>query len=70
MPSRVTLATERSCDWTLRAWHVPVVFAVGKIFGFGPLVQLQGAVKGYAATPAGGPGSGFRFNATLLFPKR
>jgi hypothetical protein len=65
-----TLSSESTYNWNGGAWTAPVIFSVGKIFRFGAqLVQLQAGAKGYATTPAGGPGWGLRFAATLLFPR-
>jgi hypothetical protein len=65
-----TLSSESSYDWTGRAWNVPVIVTVGKIFHFGgQLVQLSGSAKDYVVSPSDGAEWGLRFTATLLFPK-
>ena len=65
------LNAESSYDWTGNAWSVPIHFTVSKLIKFGHQpVSVGGALRCWAASPAGGPENcGFRFIVTPLFPR-
>jgi hypothetical protein len=67
----VVIQTQTTYNWTTRQWTVPILLGVSHVYKIQTqLIQLAMAAKGYAATPTGGPGYGFQWTATLLFPKR
>jgi hypothetical protein len=67
----IVIQTQSTYNWTTRQWTVPILLGVSHVYRIQTqLIQLAMAAKGYAATPTGGPGYGFQWTATLLFPKR
>jgi len=66
-----TVQTEATYDWKSEQWNLPVSLAVGQILKLGSQpVQLTGAARYYADSPAGGAhGWGYRLALTFLFPK-
>jgi hypothetical protein len=72
-PDAVTLtaSAEAVFDWEREAWTVPVNVTAARLVEIGSQpVSLQAGVRYWAESPDGGPeGFGFRFGATLLFPK-
>lgn len=66
-----TVNMEATRDWENNSWNLPLAFVVGKVTRVGSqLVQLQGGLRYYLDSPAGGPeGFGLRFGFTLLLPR-
>ena len=72
-PKATTFAlnTESTYDWETEQWSVPINATVSQLVSIGNQpVSLTAGVRYWADTPENGPeGLGFRFGATLLFPK-
>ena len=66
-----TVQTEATYDWKNEQWNVPIALSVGQILKLGEQpIQLTGAARYYADSPAGGAhGWGYRAAVTFLFPK-
>lgn len=66
-----TLQTETTYNWETEEWAVPVNAVASKIVTLGGQpVSLFAGARYWAQSPAGAPeGWGFRFGATLLFPR-
>jgi hypothetical protein len=57
-------------DWEGETWFIPLNVNYSKVTKIaGQLVSLGGGPRVYLATPGDGPTWGFRFTATMLFPK-
>lgn len=65
------LNTESSYNWKTSQWSVPINLSIGKLTRVGSRpVSFTGGIRYATTAPDGGPhGWGFRFVATLLFPK-
>lgn len=63
--------TESTYNWNSKQWSVPLNLSLSKVTRIdSQLVSLAGGVRYWADGPDSGPhGWGFRFTATLLFPK-
>lgn len=67
-----SLNTESTYNWITEEWSVPINFTVSKLTSIGgQKVSIQGGLRYWAESATGGPDDlGFRFNVTLLFPKK
>jgi hypothetical protein len=65
-----TIQSEVTYDWLGDNWLVPVAGAVSQLVVIGKQpISIGGSVRYWAASPAGGPDWGLRFNVAFLFPK-
>jgi hypothetical protein len=65
-----TIQTETTYDWEHEEWTVPIHALVSQLVKIGgQRVQFQIGPRYYADKPDNGPDWGFRFTATLLWPK-
>jgi hypothetical protein len=61
---------ESTYDWNRSAWTVPLNVSYSQVLPVGhQLVSLGGGVRGYLASPTGGPDWGLRLTVTLLYPR-
>jgi len=67
----ISFSAETNYDWNSDDWSVPLLVTVEQLLQVGEQnVQIGGAVKYWAESPADGPqGLGFRLQMRLLFPR-